>query len=313
MKRLAYILILATSTITLACGDDGGTTEMPDAAAAADAPAAGGNSGFITPTLPATAYHFENNMWTEVGPADFDCLGAPSEDMASTVDITVTGAVTDFQTANPVPEATVEVFAGVDIGNALAMTTADAEGLYEITLPTGQTRVGFKIGAANALDTYLVNQYFEPGAAAQEEPQRSVSRLTADVLPALVGVTRTPGLGILAGAVRDCAENEVANVIATVSSVQSMPEHLDGAQTFYFSAGTGGSLPVGHDTAPQTKADGLFVVIELPANPDAYLQVWGFTSAQDPATDELTLLAEIPVPVVGDSVITASLDPLRAP
>lgn len=233
--------------------------------------------------------------------------------MASTVEIMVSGTVTDFQTGNVSPEATVEAFAGVEIGTPLAMATASAEGVYEIIVPAGQTRVGFKIGAADALDTYLVNQYFAPGAVAQEVPQRSVSRLTAEVLPALVGVTRTPGLGILAGAVRDCAGNEVANVIATVSSVQSMPEHLAGAQTFYFSAGTGGSLPIGHADAPQTRADGLFVVIELPASTDAYLQVWGFTPAQDPATDELTLLAEIFMPVVGDTVITASLDPLRAP
>ena len=61
-----------------------------------------------------------------------------------------------------------------------------------------------------------------------------------------------------------------------------------------------------------TNEDGLFMVIELPPSDEPlFLQVWGFLPEQDPRSDELTLIAELGVPVIGDTVISASMEARR--
>ena len=54
------------------------------------------------------------------------------------------------------------------------------------------------------------------------------------------------------------------------------------------------------------------MVIQLPATQSAYVQMWGYkTDADAMAGGEMTLLAELPVPVLADTVITGSYEPLR--
>jgi hypothetical protein len=52
-------------------------------------------------------------------------------------------------------------------------------------------------------------------------------------------------------------------------------------------------------------------VIELPVAPTAYVQVWGFPTDADLASGELKLIAELQAPVIADTVITGSYEPLR--
>ena len=54
------------------------------------------------------------------------------------------------------------------------------------------------------------------------------------------------------------------------------------------------------------------MVIEVPPTEGAYLQVWGFLEGQNPVTDELTLLSEVPVSVLADSWVSADMVPLRS-
>ena len=310
MKRIAFISSLGF--LVIACGDDGGGNDIDagaDATAAVSCPGSQGaaNPGFICPTAVATAWTEDQGVFTEVGPADFSCLGTPSTDTATTVDVNLSGLVVDFQTNAPVADATVSLFPGVDSATVLATATSGADGSYAMTMPTGQVRVGYLIAAADYLDTFLLNQYFEPDTADQTRHISAVSVNTANLLPAIIGITRTPGLGVLAAAIRDCSGNTVSNVIATVSGTSGSHDHLDGGQSYYFSNG----LPTNLTVQQQTNNDGLFVVLELPPSETAYLQVWGFTSEQDPAIDALTLLGEIPAPIVGDTVVSASLEPLR--
>jgi hypothetical protein len=298
MKRHAWMTAIACAgLLAFGCGGDDGDGNGGDPDAGEDL----ANPGFGTPTATVQA---------NGAPADFSCLNTPTGDVLSTIDINLTGPVEDFQNGTANPNAVVSAFPVVEFENVIAEATADGNGDYAMTLPAGQTRVGFKIVAEGALETYLLNQYFEPDVADQTLTVNSVSEATANTLPAFVGVTRTAGLGVLAGAIRDCSGNEVANAIATVSSVSGQPQHLEGAQTYYFSGGSP-SLPVRHETIAVTNTDGLFVVLELPPSAQAFLQVWGFVDGQDPATDELTLLAEIPSPVVPDVMVTFSLEPLR--
>lgn len=292
------IAMAAVLALAAGCGgDDGGETEEL--------------SGFLPPEDITRAHTGGDGSWSEVGPANWSCLNTTSDDPPTTVDVTLAGTVEDFQSGDKVPEAMVTLYTDSNIaGSGTETVTSDLDGNFSVTIPTGSTRVGFRVVHEDALDTYALNQIYEPDTAEQSDTVNSVSLLTANALPAFIGVTRTPGLGIIAGSIVDCDGNEVSGAIATVSSVSGSPEHLAGSESYYFSA-LSTSLPVRHQQQLSTNSDGLFVVIELPTSAEAYLQVWGFVDGQDPATDDLTLLAEIPAPVLADSVITASLEPLR--
>lgn len=299
MRFLTTLSSILVSFALVACGDDGGGSDTPDAG---DDVA---NPGFVAPDMVTKA----NVDGQEVGDADWSCLNTPSDDTATTVDITLTGQILDFQNDNQVREATVEVFPGIDIDNVLATATSDASGNYTMTLPSGHERYGFKVSEPDYMDTFLLNQDFEPATANQSLNISAISTGTATALPAIIGLVRTPGTGVLAGAMRDCQDREVSYAVATVSSTSGEADHLTGAVTYYVDAAAG--LPVRHDQLNHTDVNGLFAVFELPESATAYVQVWGFVDAADLADGEMTLLAELPSPVVGDTVITGSIEPLR--
>ena len=297
MKR-AFGLSLVCAAMAFGCGGGDGD----------DGPS---NGGFVTPTEVTNAWLEEGGVWVDKGPADWSCLNGGMADPPSTTAITLTGQIEDFQTGNPVPGANIEAFHDVDFDNPFdTAVSEDNTGNYELTLPVGIKRVGYKITAENTMDTYQLNYNYDPADDAQSETINSVSKLTADALPAFIGVTRTPGLGVIAGSIRDCQNREVSGAVSTLSSVSGMPEHIEGAQTYYFSAGSS-SLPVRRELQATTNTDSLYVVIEVPPTGTAFLQVWGFVDAADLADGEMTLLGEIPSPIVADSVVTSSIDPLQ--
>lgn len=307
--------IFAFSTVSLlagACGggDDGGGN--------IDAPATLENPGFPIPTMPTKANAEVQGVWTETGPADWSCLGTPSSDQPSTQAIALSGKIEDFQTGNGVGPATVTAFPGIELAGNSGMTTSDGtaatRGTYSMTvatLPAGTTRYGFKFEADSYVKTYLLNQYLDPAMATQTRDMAAVSDATATALPAFIGVTRDTTKGVLAGAFRDCAGNEVSNAVATVSSTSGTVSHLPGAKTFYFSAGST-SLPVRHNVAPVSNKDGLFVILDLPPQTaPAYVQIWGFKDDADLADGQMTLLSELASPVEANAIITGSFEPLR--
>jgi hypothetical protein len=271
------------------------------------------NPGFAPPDTVTTAYTKNGEIWQEVGPANWDCLGTPSDDTPSTVAITLTGTVRDFQNDDDtISGAMISVYQGSDIsGTPIAEATSETDGSFTVELAAGVERVAFKTSAEQYLDTYLLNQYYEPDAAEQMEDLEPVSVSLANTLTAFINRERTPGLGVVAGAIRDCDGNEVKGAIATVSGSRASADHVTGAETYYFSAGSR-SLPVRLSQRASTNDDGLFMVIELPpSSTGSFLQVWGFTPDQDPASDEITLIAELATPVIGDTVISASMEAVR--
>jgi hypothetical protein len=141
---------------------------------------------------------------------------------------------------------------------------------------------------------------------------QSVSNATAALLPALIGQTRTPGTGVVAGALRDCDGKEISGYIAAVSSTSGTNTPIAGAQAYYFSDSVG--LPQHHREAPYASKDGLFMIIQLPATlGTGYVQMWGFPTDADLAMGKagLKLIAELQVPLIADTVITGSYEPLR--
>jgi len=52
------------------------------------------------------------------------------------------------------------------------------------------------------------------------------------------------------------------------------------------------------------------MVIQLPPSTTAYVQMWGYTSDAD-VGGAMTEIAELQVPVLAESVVTGSYEPLR--
>lgn len=302
MMRSATILASILGLGLAACGGGGGDDDN-QAVDAATLP----NEGFVPPDHVTMA----NMDEVEVGPANWDCLNTANPDLPTSVEITLTGVLNDFQTtANEIRDATVSVFPTSDYQNPVDTSgPTDNSGAFELTLPAGTARWGFKVTAPDYMDTFLLNQYFTPDQAAQTQNISAISEGVATALPAIIGLTRIPGSGVLAGAMRDCDDNEVSYAVATVSATSGEADHLDGAVTYYLDTGAG--LPVRHDQLNRTDTIGTFAVFQLPVTASSYIQVWGFVDDADLADGEMTLLAELESPVVGDTVITGSIEPLR--
>jgi hypothetical protein len=323
MRRFDLVSVtlagLLSNSGLAACGDDGGTAGVDGGT---DAPELE-NPGFPVPTAVTKANDFVQGAWTEVGDADWSCLNTPSDDDPSTGQIMISGQIEDFQTGALVRNATVTAFPGINLSGNLGSTTSSnstdsSMPNYTMTLgmlPAGETRFGFKIerpAAPPYLRTYLLNQYFDPADNTQTRNISAVSVSTATAVIAFVGESFDNTTGTLAGAFRDCQGREVSNAVATVSSTSGTITHLRGANTFYFSAASS-SLPVRHNVSPTMNKDGLFVVIDLPPQAaPAYIQIWGFRTAAELQSGQLTLLSELASPVEANAIITGSIEPKRS-
>lgn len=290
-------LTLAFSLIGLAsaCGGGGDDTTTADAA----------DVGFNKPTGTLKA----NSGNAEVGDADLTSCAA---DAPTSVAHTLTTVVKDFQNQTLVPNAMVTLFKNNEVDSPFDTQTSDTNGNLTATIPVGVTRYGFKMNADMQFPTLLLNQYVKTDApAATTDPStiQSVSNSTAALLPALIGQTRTSGTGVVAGALRDCAGHELSNFVVTVSSTSKTSTPVTGAQAFYFSLSP--ELPVHHKQAESAAANGLFMVIQLPATATAYVQAWAFPTAADLSSGEMKLISELAVPVVADTVVTGSFEPLH--
>jgi hypothetical protein len=299
---------LSLLTMAACGGDDGATPDAPD-----------DESGFTTPTVTLKANkELAEDSWMEIGPANLACLNTASTDTATATAITLNTKVTDFQSGNAVPSSMVTAFKNQDYMTVFDTKTSDASTAdVTIEIPAGTTRYGFRMTSNSSLPTLLLNQIVDPAKVTNmvtTDPSKiqSVSNATAALLPALIGQTRTPGTGVVAGALRDCDGNEVSGFIAAVSSTSGTNTPIVGAQAYYFSDSVG--LPQHHREAPYASKDGLFMIIQLPAStPTGYVQMWGFPTDADLAMGKpgLKLIAELSVPLIGDTVITGSYEPKR--
>lgn len=290
---------ILTSLLTLAAACGGGDNPPPPADAAPDI-------GFTKPTAALKA----NMGATEVGPADFTCLGTATGDQPTAAAVTLTTTVRDFQNNSIVPNAVVTAYRGNDPAQIFDMKMAGADGKVTLMIPAGVKRFNFKMTDGSSLDTLLLNQILDPNLATQTISSiQTVSKTTAATLPALIGKTRTMGTGVIAGAMRDCQDRLVSNFIATVSSTQTTVAHVRGADTYYFDPVN--PLPVRHNQRGAASSNGLFMVIEIEPAQFSFVQIWGYPTDADVAADRLTLIAELGTPIVPDTVITGSYEPLR--
>lgn len=324
----ALLIVGMVSVTAVACGGESASSDAASVADASNLDAAPQqdagfvcgtsppNSGFVTPDAVSEAFVQQGEGWVSQGPADFSCLGTTSTDAPTSMQVTLSGTLLDFQSGNAVADATVALWRNGDTSGAPAITTTtDVSGDYSVIVPAGALRPAIRVSSDDALDTYTFNTGL-PDLASHQLELSSVSTITANALAAFVGVVRTPGLGLAIGRMVDCQGRPVANAIATVSTESAVADgcttHAQGGVTYYFSAGSS-TVPVRHSEQLSTNRDGLFLVIELPAVPMAYVQVWGYTSGQTPGVDTPRLLAELPVTLYADSFSIATVDPLRVP
>lgn len=321
-------LIAIAFVSVLGCGDDGGSRPR-DAAAdvavdvprdvpadlAVDAPMldapTGTNTGFTAPTAVIGA-------WTETAPntfvaatLDLSCLGDVRNDVATTTAVTLSATVSDYQSGNASPGATVEMFAGTAIATPITTATANGSAVATLTVPTGTTRHGFHLTAANSRPTYYFDQILAPSTAAQQVSLDVISDATAATLPALIGMSTDAASAIEIGTATDCQGHTLSGLIATVSSIGLGAIHLPGAVTYYYSDANG--LPVRHNIAAMTTKNGTFMVIEVPATTLAYVQLYGFRTAGELSAGTLTMIARLSLPITTGSALITRHDPRAAP
>ncbi len=301
MSSQVFGVVVASCVVGFGCGGDSNPT--PDAATEA--------VGFSLPTksLKANVEMGEKN-WVEFGPADLSCLNTPTADTATTMPSQLMTNVEDFQTGVVVAAATISIFT-TDPNTVATTATSDGTGKLTIDVPTGTKRFGFKMKSDGSISTLLVNQLLKDDLAVHTAPPSIaiVSLGTANALPALIGVTRTPGLGVIAGVLRDCQGREISNFIATASSTKATTTRLPNVPTYYFSPTL--KTPSRNKVQPSASGNGLFMVIEIQPQASTYVQMWGYPTDADLAAGSLKLIAELAVPVIAETVVTGSYEPLR--
>jgi hypothetical protein len=271
-----------------------------------DAPT-GSNTGFTAPTAVIGA-------WTETAPntftaatLDLSCLNTARNDPATTVAITLTATVRDYQSNNLVGGAAVDAFAGTAIGSPFSTATANGSAVASLTVPIGTRRMGFHLTDANSHPTYVLDQLLAPSTGAQAITLQILSDATAATLPALIGMSSGPNATIEIGTATDCQGHTLSGLIATISSAAGIPAHLPDAETYYYSDSV--DLPVRHTQAAMTTKNGNFMVIEVPATTTAYVQMWGYRTAGELAAGTLTLISQLAVTVPAASALVTRHDP----
>lgn len=165
--------------------------------------------------------------------------------------VTVTGTAVDFQSDRALNGAIVNVMDNDTGKPAGACGVTNASGELSIKVPKGK-KIGFATFYDGAKDTYQFNlQYDEAG----DEKFYSVSGITAQLIPALIGFSPDETKGIVAGTVY----NKYGQAI-TDTEVTYKVRVKGGDEAYYFND----DLPTDHDTQPSLNPDdGLFVAFDL--------------------------------------------------
>ena len=209
--------------------------------------------------------------------------------------ITVNGAVIDFETDDPVPEAKVEVFYSNTVYGAPDQTaTSDGAGNFSVTVPAC-TPYSYRVSTDPDLGATKVTIEASQidGLTETTSEYNSVSIDTYNVIPALLGISPDIDKGIVAGTAYDCDGEplEFAQVVVTDAD-GNIPES---EVVRYFV-----------DSFPSriqewTSEDGLFVVVNIPEGD------WTVNMYVSDGAGGHLLMAQSPVKVFADSINISSV------
>jgi hypothetical protein len=190
------------------------------------------------------------------------------------------GTALDFESDDPVPDATVQLYYDDDArtGSYDAVATSAQDGTFSMDVPTCQGTT-YKVSTDPVLDaikvTWESHQVFAyPGADAPVvENVNSVSKTTYALIPGILGVSVDKDKSVIAGAAYDCAWTEVqGGQVKVVSAADgSVP---DGIAIHYFSEG----FPTRDQ--PVISDDGLWLAANVPAG-DWEIQLWGLQGGEE--------------------------------
>ena len=173
-------------------------------------------------------------------------------------DVSIAGAVIDFETDEPVADASIEVYYSNTVyGVPDQSYTSDGAGNFSGTVPSC-TPYAYRVSTDPDLGATKVTIEASQidGLTATESEYNSVSIDTYNVIPALLGISPDVDKGIVAGTAYDCAGEplEFAQIVVTDAN-GNIPES---EVVRYFV-----------DSFPSrlqewTSEDGLFVVVNIP-------------------------------------------------
>ncbi len=250
-------------------------------------------------------------------PVSLDFGSCPVRPAPGNRDCTFVGVVKDFQD-DEVPAyvagTLVKVFVDNRVDNINAACepagSATVAPCYEMTAPDG----GIVSFANLPCNTYLAVRAYQPGwtkaalqysqwvdvdSASRTEEIISISRVTYDMIPAVVGYAPNPKLGIVAGQLSDCRDYGVANgsVNMVAGHVDTPPAEFCGIEsifrvgTFYFVD----EFPNKNQSV--TAEDGLWAFANVPPG-----QVTVFASGRRTDGGPLEALGHIQVAAFPDTI-----------
>jgi hypothetical protein len=211
----------------------------------------------------------------------------PDLDSDAQVDQPTTGDVNDFESGDPVADATVEIWLDdVPSGtpDAIATTAADGIATFE-NLPTCEP-FAYRVSTDPLLDetkvTLAAHKILTPDSSGTITDEFvSVSKLTYQLIPTILGVIPLPENSIIAGVAYDCNEDPIEGAQMVVYDENG--EIPDSLQVEYFKE----EFP--NRDQPYTSADGIWVAINVPpgalrvemwANLDGELALIGATTLE---------------------------------
>lgn len=277
----------------------------------------GGTDSDDTDTTPVDLFAQFISPTVEPSGGDLTCF-TPGEDWASTTWLTqdadtalqttasVSGAVTDFETEDPVTEPTVDLWYGDSVSGAPDVSvTADGSGLLTISAPTCQPhtyRVNTNPDIVETKTTYKAHHLLGPDNGSLTSDYLSVSDLTYRLIPTILGVSVDPDKAIIAGTMYGCGRNPALpseDDTEKVQGVQVIVYDQDGnipeeMQINYFTE----RFP--DRFQEHTSADGLWVASNVPAG-RLRVEAWGLVGG------ELTLLGATVLDSEADSINIANI------
>lgn len=266
---------------------------------------------------PLAAYEQTSTAYVETT-LDYSCLGTLTEPTGGDR-VSTTFELRDFQNGFTVDDTEVWLFDDNQIADTCdppfcQSVTTNANGDAVASLPASgwiAYRVLPKMGLSRMTTVFGVFQYnfAIPATAGGSVTGNSVSGSTIDLIPATLGISRTPGLALVAGRIRDCGGASVENAIVRLYDPSGAPV-LEGERTedphfHYFSGEVMRNLP--NVNQRDTNTDGLFVLIQIPpADGEFRLEAWGNLDG------EPTLIGCETARIFEDAVTIMNLNPTRA-
>jgi len=313
-KSLGIALALSGGLMLGGCDDDGGGD---DAGPPVGTDGGGGGTDAGPPPAGAVVgYGSSRMMLTD---ADFSCRGTPTAPDDSAAAVSFMGAVTDFQSENPVEGLTVHFFpdntpaegctgscielTSDAMGNISAMDNEGSWYAYRILAGMG-TQAGL---SAEYIEVVQINEP-TPGAGGTAT-FNAVSANTRNTIVTLLGVSLEDGTATITGQLTDCGGENIANANIRVFEATSGTEITlgtgrTGPREFYFSGG----LPGSRETA--TNVDGLYGAANLQIPSDGLMRVELWGSLTDGGAQEM-LSCEV-TEVIEDGITIVNASPTRA-